>query len=330
MCDMINKEKETFGTINKTPIYTYTISSSKLKIKVINYGATIVDAVYFKDKNTSINVVLKYNTFQEYINQKAYYGAIIGRYANRIEGAKFTLNGKEYRLKCNENGNQLHGGESGFDKKIWQVEKYSLNSITLSYLSKDGEEGFPSSVKVFVTYTIDDDCFKIDYFATSDGDTYINLTNHAYFNLNGIENKIDGCLLQISADKITKTNENLIPNGEFIFVKDTLYDFNNPRPFIKDLSLDATLFSRGCYDDNFVLKGNGLRKVAYLYSPTTRLKMEVYTDQKGMQVYTGNSYGIALETQNFPNAMNVKEFPSPLLKKQEKYKTTTIYKFFIQ
>ena len=327
MCNNVS----VFGKFNDTDIKKHLIQSENLKVKVLNYWATIVEIKYFKDENTPISVALNYPSFNDYLSQKAYYGAVIGRYANRIGGAKFVLNGKEYNLSSNENGNTLHGGQSGFDKQVWQVESHEKSAITLSYYSKDGEQGFPSSVKVYVTYSIvDENLLKIDYLAKSDGDTYINLTNHTYFNLNGIDNKVDGCLLYIDADKVTKTNDALIPNGEYILVKGTPYDFNSESKFIKDLSGDETLLKRGCIDDNYVLNGDNFRKVAHLYSPKTKLKMEVYTDQKGMQVYTGNNYGIALETQNFPNAMNVKGFPSPLLKGGEEYKTTTIYKFFIK
>jgi aldose 1-epimerase len=327
---MCNSEQE-FGKVASVTISKYLIESKNLKVKVLNYGATICEIIYYKNEKMPISVALNYPSFNDYLSQKAYYGAIIGRYANRIGGAKFSLNGKEYNLSSNENGNTLHGGQSGFDKQIWQVEKHEKNAITLSYYSKDGEQGFPSNVKVYVTYTItEDNLLKIDYLAKSDGDTYINLTNHTYFNLNGIENKVDGCLLHIDAEKVTKTNTALIPNGEYILVKGTPYDFNSESEFIKDLSGDETLKIRGCIDDNYVLNGDSFRKVAHLYSPKTKLKMEVYTDQKGMQVYTGNRYGIALETQNFPNAMNVKGFPSPLLKGGEEYKTSTVYKFFIK
>ncbi len=322
---------EAFGTLNGMPINKYIISNSNLIVKVMPYGATITDIIYINDENTPLNIALNYASFNEYLTQKAYYGAIIGRYANRIGCAKFSLNGKDYNVSKNENGNCLHGGVNGFDKKIWQVETLKNNSITFSLTSADGEEGFPSTVKVLVTYTVtNDNSLKIEYNAVSDGDTYINLTNHSYFNLSGIENRVDDNMLYINANKITKTTIELIPNGEYINVFNTLYDFNEPRYFIKDLSSDETLSKRGCYDDNYVLNGSGFRKVASLSSNETKLKMNVYTDQKGMQIYTGNAHGIALETQNFANAMNVNGFPSPLLKKGERYKTVTEYKFFIE
>ena len=318
--------KELFGVLGEKEIYSYTLQNSKLKVQILTYGA-IIYKLFLLDKPSPLSVCTSYDSINKYAKNSKYYGATIGRYANRIKGGKFTLNGKDYKLTINDNGNSLHGGINGFNKQIFDVVNHTNNSITLYTKSLDMDEGFPGNLDVFVTFTINDSNLIIDYFAKCDSDTIINLTNHSYFNLGGEGQDGSDMLLQIDADYITETDEKLIPTGKFLQVKDTLYDFNLPRKFICDFAKDKTLSTRGCYDDNFVLRGSGLRKVASLFSPKTNTTMQIITDQKGMQVYSGDNNGIALETQNFPDSINHENFPSPILKKGEEYKTTTIYKF---
>ena len=315
-----------FGNINGKEVLKYTLTNGKMEADVITYGATLAALRVEKDGKI-INTVLGYDSLEGYQNGTAYYGAIIGRFGNRIGGARFLLNGKEYKVGANEGNNSLHGGFKGFDKKIWQAKPISDNALELSLLSPDGEEGFPGNLKVTVTYSLtEDNALAIEYNAVSDADTVINLTNHAYFNVGGTEDTTKGLKLQIFADKITPGDKELIPHGDFKTVDGTLYDFRTQREFVCDLSADSVLKDRGCFDENYVLNGEGDRLAATLYSSKTGLKMEVYTDQAGIQIYTGNPNGIALETQNFPNCVNCPEYPSAVLKKGEIYHTVTKYK----
>ncbi len=319
-----------YGTICGENIHSYTIKNANLSMSVINYGAIITDLT-FDDNGKKIDLVLKHNSLEEYANTKVYYGSIVGRFANRIEKGLFILNGAQYQLAQNEGETTLHGGIEGFNRKVWKVLEHTENSITLFYQSVDGEQGFPGTLDVTVKYTLtDDNQVVIDYFATTDKDTIVSLTNHSYFNVNGIENTTAGILLYINADKITPADEKLIVHGDFLKVDGTLFDFRNETTFIRDLSSDNTLGARCCYDENFALNGTGYRKVAHTISPITKLKMEVYTDQAGMQIYTGNPHGIALETQNYPNCINCENYPSPILRQGEEYKSRTAYKFRLE
>lgn len=317
-----------FGFINGEEVVKYTLTNGRIEADILNYGGTIT-AIRVPDVHGKMtDVVLGYETLDQYIAGKAYLGALIGRYGNRIEKATFVLNGEQYKVGCNEGPNSLHGGIQGFDRKIWKVLPEGDDKLTLSYLSPHGEEGFPGNLQVTVTYAVTpEDGLSIEYRAVSDRDTVINLTNHAYFNVNGTENATDGIELWINADQITPTDAALIPHNTFKSVEGTLYDFRTGHPFVWDLTSDPVLGKRGCYDDNFVLNGTGMRKVSYIRSGKTGITMEVITDQPGMQIYTGNKKGIALETQNFPNAMNCPAYPSPILRAGENYHTITIYRF---
>ena len=323
-------DKKIYGTINGEDVYSYTLKNANLTMSVINFGAIMTD-LSFDDNGKKIDLVLKHNSLEEYSTTKVYYGATVGRFANRIDKGAFTLNGTKYQLAQNEGENTLHGGIEGFNRKVWQVKEYLENSITFFYQSADGEQGFPGNLDVAVKYTLtDDNQVTIDYFATTDKDTIVSLTNHSYFNVSGTENTTDGILLYINADNITPADEKLIVRGDYLNVEGTLYDYRKEVPFIKDLSADKTLGARGCYDENFVLNGTGYRKIAHIFSPVTNLKMEVYTDQPGMQIYTGNPHGVALETQKYPNCINCENYPSPILRKGEEYKSRTAYKFILK
>ncbi len=314
-----------YGFHNGREIFEYTLKKGGFTAKIISYGA-ILTYLSAPDKNgKETPIVLFRESLEEYVSLRGCYGATIGRFANRIGEGRFSLNGKAYQINQNENGNALHGGIEGFHKKVWTVEAYSEDAITLSYISPDGEEGFPGEMKVTVTYSLTDEGLEIAYTATADADTVVNLTNHAYFNTNGVTATTDGLLLQILADSITPVDEKLIPHGEYAAVEGTLYDFRSPRPFVCDLSASPVLSARGCYDENFVLDGEGFRAVSTLYGKETGILLTVYTDMPGMQIYTGNKNGIALETQRFPNCVNCPSYPSAFLQKGDLFQSKTLY-----
>ncbi|MBQ8908299.1 MAG: galactose mutarotase [Clostridia bacterium] len=314
-----------YGLHNGQEIFEYTLQKGAFTAKVINYGA-ILTHLSCPDKNgKETAIVLARENLEEYRTLRGCYGATIGRFANRIENGRFTLGGKTYQIRQNENGNSLHGGIEGFHKKVWQVTDYQEDAITLSYFSPDGEEGFPGNMTVTVTFSLTEEGLSIAYTAKSDADTVVSLTNHAYFNPNGTDADTQGLLLQISAQSITPVDEKLIPHGELAPVQGTLFDFRTPRPFVCDLSANPTLAKRGCYDENFVLDGDGFRRAGSVYGDKTGITVSVYTDMPGMQIYTGNKNGIALETQRFPNAVNCPSFPSALLQKDALFQSKTLY-----
>lgn len=332
--------------VNGEEIKTFTLTDGIIQVEIMNLGGT-VRMIKVKDKNGNfVDVALGYKTAQEYLEKDGYIGATIGRVGNRIGGGKFVLNGKTYKVGINDNGNSLHGGVRGFDKKIWTVKEVSENSLTLETVSNDGEEGYPSELNVMVKYSVQNGEFKLEYFAKTDDVTILNLTNHTYFNLSG-ENSGDilDTIMQIDGDKITPVNEQLIPNGEFMDVKNTPFDFIKPKKVGKDIdACNEQIKFCGGYDINYVLNGSGFRKCVTAKSEKTGITMEVFTDNYGVQFYSGNfldgangksgtkyqkRYGFCLETQNFPNAINCPNFPSPILRKGEKYQTTTVYKFTI-
>ncbi|ANX00782.1 galactose mutarotase [Thermoclostridium stercorarium] len=340
--------KKLFG---KTPegveIYLFTIENSKgMKAEIINYGGIVV-SLYVPDKNGRMDdVVLGCDSLEDY-SKSPYFGAIIGRHANRIENAVFELNGKEYRLAKNDGNNHLHGGIKGFDKVVWDVLEHSGNSLKLHYLSHDGEEGYPGNLDITVTYSVtEDNALSIDYKAKSDADTVVNLTNHSYFNLSGHSSgDILKHQLKINADRFTVNNEECIPTGEIISVEGTPMDFRELKPLgpgIQSGSIHVKHFNG--YDHNFVLNVSGKEPefAAEVFDPASGRRMKVYTTKPGVQLYTGNQLnqiagkggirygrwsGFCLETQFFPNAMKHKHFPSPVLKAGELYHHITVYKF---
>ena len=315
-----------FGKVVQTDVYKHTLKSDFIEIDVIDYGC-IITAVRVKTKNGDLkNVVLGYNTLDEYISDQDYLGAVIGRFSNRIENGRFTLNGKTYQTTRNEGAHSLHGGINGFNTKVWKVAEKSANSIQFERISPDGEEGFPANLYVSVTYTVSGGELQIDYCASSDADTVVSLTNHSYFNLDGVDEDLSGASLYINADYITQTDKELIPHGEFFEVKSTCCDFKVPAPVKRKLFGDNVVAKRGFFDDNFVLNGKGFRKVATLFGK--ELNMDVFTDREGLQVYSEKDNAVALEAQNFPNAVNCPNFPNAILKKGDIYRAKTIYKFY--
>lgn len=323
------KTQELLWEDGKT-VTLYTLKNEKIEADILTFGGTVT-AIRVPDKDGNfVNVAMCHENLTDYAHKGGYVGALIGRFGNRIGKATFCIGGKTYTVNANEKGNCLHGGLKGFDKKHWKVLSAKETELVLSYLSPDGEEGFPGNLEVTVTYSLTESGLLISYKAVSDKDTTINLTNHSYFNTHGQGNTTEGLLLTIDADGVTKVDEELIPHGEFIQAEGTLFDFRQARPFICDLSSDPVLGKRGCYDENFVLNGEGFRLISTLYSEKTGILLETYTDQPGMQIYTGNKKGIALETQNFPNAINCPNFPNAILRAGDTYETKTEYRFTVK
>lgn len=335
-------ERRPFGAFDGKDVYCYTLKNDKIKTEIITYGGAIRTLEVLDKNGDMVDVVLGYNDLDGYTQNGGALGALIGRFGNRIEKGKFTLNDKEYNLEINNGPNSLHGGFRGFDKQVWDSE-INGEKLKLTYFSKDGEGGFPGNMEVTVYYSLTENSLKIEYFATSDADTVINLTNHSYFNLDG-EGKGDilNNLIYINADKITPVDENLIPHGDFLDVSNTPFDLREMQAIGKDIDKEHFVM-QNCngYDTNYVISGNGYRLCARAESIKTGIKMECITDQPGVQFYTGNflkgekgkngaynrRYGFCLETQNYPNAVNCPTYPTAVLRKGEKYQTITEFKF---
>lgn len=342
--------KNYFGTFqNNVKVYSYTLkNSNNMSVQILTYGGTIISCKV-PDKNGDFkDVVLGYDNLDSYLKGDKFFGALIGRFANRIEHGKFNLNGKEYSLQINDGLNHLHGGGHGYDKVIWNDEIKNDNCLVLSYFSKDGEEGYPGNLNITVEYTLtEDNSLEIHYSAISDADTIINLTNHTYFNLSGHESgNILNHELMINADSFTVNDINSIPTGEIKSVNSSPMDFTALTPIGLNINSDyeQIIFGNG-YDHNWVLNTNCdiTKKAAQAISKDTGIIMDMYTTQPGVQFYSANfldgsdigknnvSYnkrsGFCLETQHFPNSINCCNFKSPILKANEKYDQKTIYKF---
>jgi aldose 1-epimerase len=345
--------KNYFGTLpdgTKVDIFTLT-NSKKVSVDITNFGGIIVSIVV-PDKNGNMaDVALGYRNLEKYIENPGYIGAQIGRHANRIEAAKFELNGKVYELAKNDGNNHLHGGRIGFHNVTWKAETVAENGgekLVLTHASPDGEENYPGNLQVKVEYSLtEDNELVIDYKAVSDQDTVVNLTNHAYFNLAGHSS---GDVLKhqiyINADSFTPVTNECIPTGEIRSVKGTVMDFTTLKTFTEGLNSNDEQIANGKgYDHNWVLNTNGnIKEVATeLYDPESGRLMQVFTTKPGIQFYSGNFLtedligkenavyskrtGLCLETQYFPNAMKHKHFPSPVLKANEQYHHVTVYKF---
>ena len=342
-------------TVNGEPISLYTLHSGNgLVMQVTNYGGRIV-SLFTPDKNGHYDdVVLGFDSMDKYIHNhgERYLGPVIGRYANRIAKARFEIDGAEYRLPANDNGNCLHGGLKGFDSHAWKVDTASDNHISLSYLSPDGDEGFPGTVNVQMTYTLtEDNELKIEYKATTDKPTHINLTNHSQFNLKGAGNgNILNHILTVNAGYITPVDSVLIPLGTLLPVAGTPFDFNRSVAIGERINEDNPQLKIGAgYDHNWVINKTTEKETelaATLYEPESGRTMEVWTDQPGIQIYTGNFFNgtvkgkydkplihrcaIALETQKYPDTPNQPAFPTTLLNPDEVYTQVCIYKFSVK
>lgn len=347
-------EKKSFGKLDDgTEVTLITLKNQNgMKADIISYGATVVSLTAPDRNNKFEDIVLGYDNIEGYVNDNSYFGSIVGRYGNRIAKGQFTLDGKKYQLTINNNENHLHGGKVGFNKKNWEIVKTEENdngvSVTFKYLSKDGEEGYPGNLVLYVTYTLTkNNELKIDYKATTDKNTILNPTHHSYFNLTGNPNNtILNHELMINASEITPVNSALIPTGKLMKVENTPFDFRKSKKIGKDINSNNEQIKLGLgYDHNFVIdrKNNDIIKIAEVYEPTTGRLMEVFSDQPGVQFYTGNflngsatgkngikyNYrtGFCLEAQHFPDSPNQPNFPNVILKPGEEYKQTTIYKF---
>ena len=348
----MNIEKQPFGkTTDGKAVDIYTlVNKNGSEIRITNYGG-IIQSLKVPDRYGKLgDVVLGYDTVEEYIKNSPYFGALIGRYGNRIGKGKFELDGKTYTLATNNNENHLHGGNVGFDKVLWNAKEISEDGapgLELSYLSKDGEEGYPGNLKVTVKYLwTDDDELKIDYTATTDKPTVVNLTSHGYFNLAG-KGDILKHELMINADKFTPVDAGLIPTGEMLPVAGTPFDFRTPKAIGKDINVDDQQIKYGPgYDHNFVLNRDEegeMILVADVYDPETGRDMVVWTTEPGLQFYSGNFLdgtitgkggwvyekhaAFCLESQHYPDSPNKPQWPSTTLRPGEVYKSETVYKF---
>lgn len=345
-------QKEKFGTLpDGREVMRYVLKNKGgTEVHVINYGG-IITHLKAPDRTGKIeDIVLGYDSLSGYLKESPYFGAIVGRYGNRIANGKFTLDGNEYTLVKNNNGQHLHGGTKGFDKVFWniaEVESDSGMALRLTYLSKDMEEGYPGNLNVTVDYTLTDaNELKIDYSATTDKATVVNLTQHTYFNLSGnAVRDITDHILTLNADEYLPVNKVLIPTGKPAAVEGTPFDFNTPTPVGQRINAnDSQLKIAGGYDHCWILAGpEGLKTAATVYDSITGRTVEVRTTEPGIQFYSGNflngsitgkggvvykqRYGLCLETQHFPDAPNQPQFPSVVLKPGETYQTQTIYKF---
>ncbi|TDH21451.1 galactose mutarotase [Segetibacter sp. 3557_3] len=331
-----------WGEADGKKVYLYTLTNKNgMVVTITNYGGVVTSWTMPDKNNNKGNIVLGFNELKGYQAPPPYFGALIGRYGNRIANGKFTLDGKEYKLATNNDKNHLHGGNKGFDKVVWDATPSTDSSaLTLNYLSKDGEEGYPGNLKVTVKYTLtDNDELRIVYDAETDKATPVNLTNHSYFNLTGdVSNNILNHSLSIDADRYTPVDKTLIPTGELKAVSGTPFDFKTSKLIGTDIGKVP-----GGYDHNFVLNGTSgsMRKVAVLSDSTSGRQLTVFTTEPGLQFYSGNFLdgklqtsdgksinkhtGLCLETQHFPDSPNKPAFPSTILKPGEKYHTETTY-----
>ena len=350
-----NGSKKYFGNIGKDSVYAYTIKNRKgLKAVITNYGATLLE-LWTPDRYGNMgDIILGYDSLSGYLQKgNPYFGAIVGRYANRIGHATFAIDGVTYKITANENGNTLHGGLKGFDKVIWTVDQVNDSSLALSYSSPDGEEGFPGNLNVKVVYTLDHynglsghiNGLIIEYTALTDKKTPVNLTNHAYFNLSaGKDSTILNEELTLNTNSYTPVNESLIPPGKIALVDNSPMDFTYE--YSKKIGKDINRV-KGGYDHNYILKDKTafiVQEAAQLYDPGTGRVMDIYTTQPGIQFYTGNFLngtltgrngkkivkygGLCLETQHYPDSPNQPSFPNTILGPGQTFHELTLYQFY--
>lgn len=343
------------GSFGKTPdgrnVEVYTLTNRrKAEARITNYGGALVSLKVPDRAGRFADVVLGFGDVGGYLAGNFYVGTVVGRYANRIANGRFTLNGVEYKLAVNNGPNHLHGGVRGFDKVLWTARPLKVrngSALELTYVSPDGEEGYPGTLSVRVVYTLtDSNELRIDYSATTDKDTVVNLTNHAYFNLAGEgSGDILGHRLTLYADRFLPTDSTAIPTGELRPVRGTPFDFTRPAAIGARIEADDEQIKFGAgYDHTFVVRGRAgtLRRAALAHEPTTGRTMEVWTTEPGVQLYTGNYLdtgagkggspygrrtGFCLETQHYPDSPNKPAFPSAVLRRGGRYRTTTVYKF---
>jgi aldose 1-epimerase len=345
----VNISKKYFGTFAGAEVYLYTLTNDLgLEVAIATYGGAIISLKVPDRSGTLGDIVLGFDSLDEYVSNPLYFGGLIGRYANRIALGKFSLNGVDYQLPQNNGANHLHGGFKGFDKRVWSARaelKSDAAVLHLSYFSEDGEENYPGNLNASVDYGLFENELRIDYRATTDQDTIVNLTNHSYFNLRG-EGSILDHELTLNAESFTPVAQDLIPVGEIRSVSGTPMDFRKGRAIGSQIhdAYDQLGFTGG-YDHNFVLNDwdGSLRLSARLYEATTGRVLEILTTQPGMQFYSGNFLdgsfggkngfvyekytGLCLEPQHFPDAPNHRNFPSTVLRTGEEYKQATVFSF---
>ena len=320
----------------------YHLENGQYSVDISDFGATLI-RFCGPDRNGKItDVLLGFDNVEPYCGSIGYMGAVIGRFGNRIEKGRFTLDGKEYNLATNNGPNHLHGGNVGFSHRLWSVKDIDDHTIEFGLLSPDGEEGYPGNLDVQITYSLKNDgTLTLDYYAISDANTIINLTNHAYFNLNGAEHPgtVYNHVLTLNASAYCETDEKCLANGNILAVRNTCFDFRDGK------ALGDAIEKAGGIDHNFIISGKYFREFARLYSEKTGIEMICSTDQPGVQIYTGNfikpntgkygvtydkHYAVCLETQGFPNSTTHEHFPSPVLKRGEIYRRTTSYKLTVR
>ncbi len=337
-------KKERFGEIDSKTVYLYTLDNGNgLKAEITNYGCIIKSLCY-----KGMDVVLGRDSLEEYLNNSGYLGAVIGRNANRIGNAELEINGVTHKLTANQNGNNLHGGFNGFDKKVWDAQETDGKSpsLKLTVVSPDGDEGYPGEVTAAVTYTLaSDNTLHIRYEGISDSDTALNMTNHSYFNLNGHDSgTILGHKLRMNVSFYTPNGPGCVPTGEILSVKGTPFDFLEEKVFGDNMSMDCEQLKpyKG-FDHNFIVDGKGYRNVLELTGEKSGIRMQVFSDAPALQICAGNYIdenrvykngarypkysGTCIETQAFPNWNKFGHFPGGWLKKGEKYDTITSFKF---
>ncbi len=341
-------------TSDGTPVALYTLTNRDgLEARIATYGGIVVSLRAPDRDGRWADVVLGFDSLEPYLARHPYFGALVGRVANRLAGARFTLNGVEYHVTRTHGENNLHGGVNGFDRKVWAAHASEATDgprLELTYLSPDGEEGYPGALDVHVTYSLtDDNALVIDYRATPDADTLVNLTNHSYFNLAGTgEGDILGHVLTIHADAFTPTNAQQVPTGEVRAVAGTPFDFRQPTPIGQRIHADDEQLRLGSgYDHNWVLQARSGTPAlaAEVFEPASGRVLEVWTTTPGVQFYAGNKLGsgdgivgkggkvyrpragLCLETQVWPDAIHHPNFPSPIVRAGDAYRQTTLFKF---
>ena len=344
-------QKQAFGkTADDQAVDLYTLTNAHgVEARIMTYGGIVVSLKVPDRSGKMGDVVLGYDHLEGYLKKNPFFGPIVGRYGNRIAKGRFSLGGREYTLAQNNGENHLHGGRKGFDKAVWKAQEVKAKDgvgLALTHFSKDGDEGYPGDLSVTVVYTLTNiNELKIEYTATTDQETIVNLTNHSYFNLAGSGNILNHEMM-INADRFTPVDQGLIPTGELRSVRGTALDFTQPKAIGAriDQPDEQLLIGKG-YDHNFVINGGGgsLALTARVYEPVTGRVLEVYTTEPGVQFYTANFLdgsitgkggqvypkrsGFCLETQHFPDSPNKPHFPSTVLAPGQKYATTTVFKF---
>ena len=336
--------KKAYGKMpDGTPVDVYVVKDGDIEAHIITYGATVVSLTTPDRNHKSADIVLGYDSLDGYLSKgNPFFGAIIGRYANRIASAKFPLDGKTFNVPQNDGPNSLHGGTKGFDKVVWEG-KALADGVEFKYVSKDGDQGYPGTLTAIVRYTLKNNVLHIDYSATTDKDTVVNLTNHSYFNLSGAADILSH-ELKLNASRYTPVDATLIPTGELAKVEGTPFDFRKATAVGARINANDEQLKRGKgYDHNWVLDSSGkLAEAAEAYDPASGRVLQVWTDQPGIQFYSGNFLdgtakgkgkvyghrsGFCLETQHFPDSPNHPKFPTTELKPGQKYHTVTEFRF---